>query len=121
MTYMAQTTTILIALALGLSGAALAGEPEMTLNELDQRTITVQFNDLNMDHADGVATLERRLVAASHRVCGQPQGRRSRNLALAQKRQVCYNRTISTALDNEFFASIDKKTRSRMALNIAEK
>lgn len=121
MAYKSQTTTILIALSLGLSGAALAGEPEMTLNELGQRTITVQFDDLNMNDPKGVATLERRLETASRRVCGKTRSARNRNIALTQKRAICYDRVIAEVLDNKAFASIDKDAKNHIALNIAAK
>lgn len=118
MTFNTTAIATLLALSLGsVSGAALAEPAEMTLNHAGQRTMKVHYGDLNLEHRDGIAELQQRLVDGSHRVCGQTRSTSSRNLARNRERKACFRRTIAKALDDKAFAFINQKTKERIALN----
>ena len=55
------------AVAAGLATAAFAAAPAAA-GELD--AVQVQYQDLNLSHASGRATLDRRISAAARQLCG---------------------------------------------------
>lgn len=55
--------------------AAVAGE--VSLNEQGQRTVTVAYDDLNLNSSAGMKALETRISRAAQIACGKTQGRTS--------------------------------------------
>jgi len=59
-------------------------------------SVTVNYGDLKLDTADGVATLYSRLRAAARKACDVQSGR---PLAEAIEAQTCYRQVLGAAVD----------------------
>jgi UrcA family protein len=92
LTYRAVPLLLLLASGPGRALAAATAAPWTP----EPATLTVHFEDLNLDHAAGVAMLYRRISAAATRVCGEPQPTGSRIIAPSWRR--CVTQAIEQAV-----------------------
>ena len=67
-------------------------------NETGQRVVSVSIEDLNLNEAQGVAVLFRRLQRASDDVCGSRNRLEAGSLKQRQLNQRCYAETLSKAV-----------------------
>lgn len=116
------------------SGAAFADdstsvEPASDINEhiyamgeaikFDEVSITVPFDDLNINNEKGAAVLYRRLKNASETVCGVQLARDQRCLRSQRIAEDCYNRALTTAVESvgsEMLASLHEGTKPKEML-----
>jgi len=78
---------VLGALAAGFAGLSAAADQVIT----ESRTVT--YGDLNLSNPKGASELYRRIVAASHEVCGS-----SDNLGELAREQACRRKAIADAV-----------------------
>ena len=74
--------------------AAVAGE--VSLNEQGQRTVTVAYDDLNLNSSTGMKALETRISRAAQIACGKTQGRTT--LKEASSIRACVNGTKDSVM-----------------------
>ena len=77
------------------------------------RTLTVQFGDLNLNNAQGVAALYKRIKNAARNVCSELEGR-----TLSKKR--LYAECVDTALSTAI-ARVDRPALSRYVVDRSAK
>ncbi len=77
-----------------LAGTALLNSTRAA--DTDVRTMVVTYADLNLAKKEGVDALRRRLVAASHAVCGESSG----GVAFSSDDAACQAAALQDALHN---------------------
>lgn len=82
-------------------------------NSVEVASVVVAYGDLNLDSDQGVAQLQRRLVAAANKVCGRPD---PRNLRMAEAARDCVDQAMVRAVakvGNERLARLNEsRTRA---------
>ena len=94
------TTTAVVGLLAGTALQASAqSTTEVTAKRLqDQRSVAVNFADLNLDSPEGQEVLYNRIARAADEVCGPRSTRRAGSLAQASRNRTCYKETISRSM-----------------------
>ena len=101
-----KASSLLAIAALGLAGAAQAGEP-VQINVYGERQMLVEYDDLSVDSEKGRAKLERRIEAAAEKVCGANPG--SRSLGMKSGERACMAKATSEAR-TAVLAKIEQRT-----------
>ena len=82
-------------------------------NSIEVASVVVAYGDLNLDSDQGVAQLQRRLVAAANKVCGRPD---PRNLRMVESARACFDAAMVRAVakvGNERLARLNEsRTRA---------
>ena len=67
--------------------------------DIDKRSVTVPYGDLNINNEKGVAVLYRRLQAASESVCGIQLAWKQKCMRCMRIARDCYEDALSSAVD----------------------
>jgi UrcA family protein len=96
-----------------LAGNAFAAQPAAALP-----SVTVKFEDLNLNSTSGVAALYRRIHAAAKNVCALPDGDTSNEVHALELKCVAEteSRTIGRMRVESLSAYYDRKTASRSSV-----
>ena len=95
-----RTVTAAAAAALMSAGAAFAdawGDTHVTTTAEGLRSVNVSYSDLDLNDAEGQATLEYRVRAAAREVCGSTDYRITGSLSQANQNKDCAKRAIASA------------------------
>ena len=79
-------------------------------------SVTVRYDDLDLNTRAGVDALYARLRAAARDVCGTPYGR---GLTEAAAWKTCYRQVLGTAVDNVQSATLSAVHRTRYAHDLS--
>jgi UrcA family protein len=68
--------------------------------KVDQKSVTVNFSDLNMNNEQGALVLYQRLQRASETVCAVLDAKRTKCLTMQREADECYHRTLGNAVES---------------------
>ena len=97
--------SLLIAVAIALPAAALAGAPDQAADN----SIKVSYADLNIQSEAGARVLYARLKRASEKACNVESLSELGSVDRARNARVCYDEVLSNAVEN-----IDSDALTRM-------
>ena len=103
-------TAATLATGLLAAGAVTAADRTVPAASVEVATAVVSYGDLNLDSDRGVERLQRRIVAAANKVCGQPD---PRNLRLAAIARQCVDEAIARAVTDVGNTRLAKLNESR--------
>ena len=65
---------------------------------IEQTSISISYDDLDLNSAEGVETLHYRIANAARQACGSSDLRRVGSLQIANRNQACYEASLSSAM-----------------------
>lgn len=99
-------TSAIVTLAFTISANPASGE---------ERTIRVDYSDLDFSSDSAAAELKGRILAAVRRVCGDPE---HRNMRVAQSREECRESALQSAY-GQLSGMLDNDQRMALALPLS--